>query len=221
MVLSADFTESPACRAACQWRLHDDAWQGKSLPSPDYHSMWPHDRRIKPLLTCRQSQHITFAFGNAGSRRFTFTAPLTAQSALPVSSFPTGLHRLSVICDARSPCVIQPRHVIKVDKPALSSQHGSLHESEEACNPAGVCIAISSGDAEQRVQVLDIELIAAYASYTWPMLSHLEPRLGSGNPLALIKLMAFLMTGSRAALRILKVTKCYLSGSSSRSALAV
>ena len=29
--------------------------------------------------------------------------------------------------------------------------------------------------------MLDIELIAAYASYTWPMLSHLEPRLGSGT----------------------------------------
>ena len=160
--------------------------------------------------------HITLACGSAGGRGYTFTAPLTAQTVLPVSRLPAGLHRLSITCDARSPCVIQPRQMIQVDKPALFSplEDRSLQEADEACNSAGACIAISSGDAKHRVQVLDIGIRAAYSSYTWPMLSHYEPLLGSGDPHVSTELMAFLIAGSGAAWRISKVIKCWLSGSS-------
>lgn len=145
----------------------------------------------------------------AGGRHFTFTAPLTAQSAIPVSTLPSGLHRLSVSCDVRTSCFIKPHRVIILDKPGQPHQDESMHGAEEACNPAGACMAISGGEAEHRVQLLGLVLRAAYASHSWPMLSCLEPVLGSSDPLVFFGFIAMLAAGSRAAWRISKVAHCW------------
>ena len=147
----------------------------------------------------------------AGSRSFVFTAPLTASSSIPVSTLPSGLHRLSISCDARTSCVIHPYDVIILDKPGHSSQDENFCGAEDACSPAGACMAISAGDVEHKVQLLGVTLRAAYASHSWPMLPHLEAVFGSSDPLVFFGFMAVLAAGSRAAWRISKVAHCWYS----------
>ena len=150
-------------------------------------------------------------FWSAGGSQL--NTPLTAQTMLPVSSLPSGLHRLAISCDAPTPCVIQPHQVIKVDKSEQSSQHGNVDEAKETCNTAGACLAINGGKGERKVQVIDLGLTAAYSFHSRPMLPHLEPLLGSSEPFAFFGLLVVLIAGSRAAGRIVKVVKDLWSGS--------